>query len=269
MPTMAGKKTKAKKSATRKTRTAGKTAPRKRVTRKAPRAKASQAKAPRAKAASGKPPRAKAAGAKSAGGDDSARIDAYIAKSADFAKPILRKIRKLFHQACPQLEEQIKWGCPHFDYKGMLGGMAAFKNHVSFGFWKSKLMSDPKKLFTTGPKASMCVIKAGSPAELPPDRVLIQYVKEAASLNDKDIKAPRTPARTRKPLQTPADLTAALKKNAKARATFTAFSPSRKGEYIQWITEAKRDETRRKRLATAIQWMAAGKPRNWKYMPKK
>lgn len=253
MPAMAGKKTNTKKTASSKP-----------VTKKA-----SQAKAPRAKAASGKDARAKSTGAKAARGDDAARIDAYIAKSAEFAKPILRKIRKLFHQGCPQLEEQIKWGCPHFDYKGMLGGMAAFKNHVSFGFWKSKLMSDPKKLFTTGPKASMCVIKAGSPAELPPDRVLIQYVKEAASLNDRDIKAPRTPAKTRKPLQTPADLTAALKKNAKARATFAAFSPSRKGEYIQWITESKRDETRRKRLATAIEWMADGKPRNWKYMLKK
>lgn len=243
MPAMAGKKTK-KKTAARKTRTAGKTASRKRVTKKAPRAKA-------------------------AGGDDSARIDAYIAKSADFAKPILRKIRKLFHQGCPQLEEQIKWGCPHFDYKGMLGGMAAFKNHVSFGFWKSRLMSDPKKLFATGPKASMCVIKAGAPADLPPDRVFIQYVKEAAALNDADVKAPRTPAKTRKQPRTPADLTAALKKNAKARATFAAFSPGHKREYVTWLTEAKRDETRRKRLATAIEWMADGKPRNWKYMPKK
>ncbi len=216
-----------------------------------------------------KPARAKSTGDKAAGGNDSARVDAYIAKSADFAQPILRKIRKLFHQGCPRIEERIKWGCPHFDYKGMLGGMAAFKKHVSFGFWKSRLMSDPKKLFTTGPKASMCVIKAGSPADLPPDRVFIQYVKEAAALNDGDVKAPRTPAKTRKPLRTPADLTAALKKNAKAHATFAAFSPSRKGEYIQWITEAKRDETRRKRLATAIQWMAAGKPRNWKYMAKK
>lgn len=216
-----------------------------------------------------KRPRASASRAKAAASDDSARVDVYIAKSADFAQPILRKIRKLFHKGCPKLEERIKWGCPHFDYKGMLGGMAAFKNHVSFGFWKSRLMSDPHKLFVTGPKASMCVIKVSAPADLPPDRVLVQYVKEAVALNDSGVKTPRSAAKAKKPPQAPADLTAALKRNAKARAAFAAFSPSQKREYITWLTEAKRDETRRKRLATAVEWMAQGKTRNWKYMPKK
>ena len=203
------------------------------------------------------------------GGEESARVDAYIAESADFARPILQRIRKLFHEGCPEIEEQIKWGCPHFDYKGMVGGMAAFKEHVSFGFWKSRLMSDPHQLFVTGPKASMCVIKAGSPADLPPDRVFVQYVEEAVALNDADVKAPRPAAKAKPPPQAPDDLTTALNKNAQARATFDAFSPSQKREYIAWIAEARRDDTRRKRLATAVEWIAQGKRRNWKYMPKK
>ena len=147
--------------------------------------------------------------------------------------------------------------------------MAAFKQHVSFGFWKSRLMSDPHKLFATGPKASMCVIKAGSPADLPPDRVFVQYVEEAVALNDAEVKAPRPPAKAKPPPRAPDDLISALNKNAQARATFDAFSPSQKREYIAWIAEARREETRRKRLATAVEWIAQGKRRNWKYMPKK
>jgi uncharacterized protein YdeI (YjbR/CyaY-like superfamily) len=63
----------------------------------------------------------------------------------------------------------------------------------------------------------------------------------------------------------PQDLKSALARNAKARAAFEGFSPSHRREYVEWIEDAKRDDTRRKRLATAIEWMGEGKPRNWKY----
>ncbi len=200
----------------------------------------------------------------------SPQVDAYIARSAEFARPILERIRKVFHKGCPELEETIKWGVPHFDYKGIMGGMAAFKQHVSFGFWKGELMSDPQGLFKADPKQSMCAVKASKPADLPPEKVLVAYVKQAAKLNDEGKKVSRMTGKgTRKDakdIKPPADLLAALKKNKKALAAFEGFNYSNRKDYVEWITEAKQEATRQKRLATAIEWMAAGKPRNWKYM---
>jgi uncharacterized protein YdeI (YjbR/CyaY-like superfamily) len=189
------------------------------------------------------------------------RIDAYIAKSAPFARPILKHLRGLVHKACPGVEETVKWSAPHFDYRGgPLAGMAAFKAHCAFGFWKGSLIlpgsSDAMGQF--GRIASL--------SDLPPDKVMIGYVRKAARLNEEGVKVPRPVKHPKKDIPMPPDLAAALKKNSKARATFDGFSPSHKREYLEWITEAKGAETRAKRLKTAIEWMAEGKPRNWKYM---
>jgi uncharacterized protein YdeI (YjbR/CyaY-like superfamily) len=188
------------------------------------------------------------------------RVDAYIAKSPDFAKPILRHVREIVHKGCPDVEETIKWGMPHFDYKGMLCGMSAFKKHCALGFWKHRLVV-PAKKGAMGHFGRIISLK-----DLPPDRVLVGYVREAARSNEAGMKVPRKRREPKRALATPADLAAALKKNAKARAAFEEFSPSHRREYIEWITEAKTEETRRKRLGTAVEWMAEGKPRNWKYM---
>ena len=185
-----------------------------------------------------------------------------------YAKPILTKLRRLFRKGCPAIEEKIKWGVPHFDYKGMLGGIAAFKNHVTFGFWKADQIQDTHGLFDRGPKASMCTVKITSLDDMPADKVMLSYIQQAVALNDagtKKTKAKKTPKKT---LPVPADLEALLAKNKKAAATFANFPPSHKREYIEWITEAKRDETRQKRLATTLEWLREGKPRNWKYMRK-
>ena len=196
------------------------------------------------------------------------RIDAYIAKSAAFAKPILKHLRKVVHAGCPGVFETIKWSMPHFDYKGVMCGMAAFKEHCAFGFWKADLILDRGE---NGEKSGMgsfgCI---RSLADLPNEKTLIAYVAKAAALNEAGIKAPgRTQPKKRKPLATPDDLAAALKKNAKARKTFEDFAPSHRREYIEWITEAKRDETRKERLAKTMKWLAEGKARNWKYVPGK
>lgn len=191
------------------------------------------------------------------------RIDAYIAKSADFAKPILAHLRKLVHKACPEVTETIKWGMPFFEYKGPLCNMAAFKAHCAFGFWKAALMEDPKGLLKDDAMGSMG--KITSVKDLPSDAVLLGFLKAAKQLNDNNIK-PAT--RTRKPVKeiaTPDYIVAALKKNKKALATFDAFSPSHRKEYITWITEAKTEATREKRIATMLEWLAEGKQRNWKY----
>jgi uncharacterized protein YdeI (YjbR/CyaY-like superfamily) len=187
------------------------------------------------------------------------RHDAYIAKAADFAKPILKHLREVVHKGCPDVEETVKWSMPHFDYKGPLAGMAAFKAHCAFGFWKGSLI-------VPGSKEAMgqfgCITKL---SDLPKDSVLIGYVKKAARLNEEGVKVARPLKHEKKDIPMPADLAAALKRNAKARATFDGFRPSHKREYLEWITEAKTDETRRKRLDTAVEWMSEGKARHWKY----
>jgi uncharacterized protein YdeI (YjbR/CyaY-like superfamily) len=189
------------------------------------------------------------------------RVDAYIAKSADFAKPILLHLRKLVHTACPEVEETIKWSFPHFDYKGMMCSMASFKGHCAFGFWKSSLVLDGD----ADRNAMGHFGRITSLDDLPPDKTLVAYVKKAAALNAGGVKIEKKRAAPRKPPKVPADLAAALRTNAAARKTFDAFSPSHRREYIEWITEAKTDTTRAKRLQTTLGWLAEGKARNWKY----
>ena len=210
--------------------------------------------------------------------DASRQIDEYIENAPEYARPILEKIRKAFHQGCPQVEEAIKWGVPYFLHNGMLGGMAAFKKHVGFGFWKTQELDDPENLFEsgTGAKQSMCTVRVHSLKELPTQKVLVDYVRRAARLNQaaessnstessKSKKATRKKAARKISVQTPADLNALLKKNRKASATYDRLAPSHKRDYVEWITSAKREATRQKRLETAIEWLAEGKRRNWKY----
>ncbi len=194
----------------------------------------------------------------------SPQVDVYIAKSPAFAQPILNHLRELFHRASPLIQEEIKWGCPHFVHKGIVGGVAAFKQHVGLGFWKSKLMKDPAGLFSNDPKASMCSAKIRSLDELPGDKVFLSYVREAVALNEDGVKLPMQ-KKARPTLPTPAYLRTALKSNPAAAATFAKLAPSHRRDYIEWLIEAKTDATRQKRLATTLEWLAAGKRRNWKY----
>ncbi len=192
------------------------------------------------------------------------RIDDYIAKSPAFAKPILTHIRDTIHQACPEVTETIKWGMPAFDYKGPMCGMAAFKQHATFGFWKGSLVFDRADRYATQPNGMSAFGKMTSVSDLPPQRILAAYIKKAAALNDEGIKVERTRT-ARKPLPIPRALAAALAKNKRAKVAFDAFPPSHRREYNEWIGEAKTDATRDKRVVQAIQWIADGKSRNWKY----
>jgi uncharacterized protein YdeI (YjbR/CyaY-like superfamily) len=189
------------------------------------------------------------------------RVDAYIAKSADFAKPILTHLRKLVHTAVPDIEEDMKWSFPHFMHHGMVCSMASFKSHCAFGFWKASLV-----LGDNGEAGAMGHFgRITSLADLPPDKKIIGYVKKAARLNEEGVKVPKKPAAPRVALKVPGYFTAALGKHKQARATFENLSYSQKKEYVEWVTEAKTDATRQKRLETAVAWIAEGKSRNWKY----
>ena len=192
------------------------------------------------------------------------RIDGYIEAANPFARPILKKLRKWVHQYCPDCEETWKWSSPHFSYKGrMYCVMAAFKEHCSFGFWHPMMRRNDNSLEGMGSFG-----KLRSVADLPPESDFAKMAREAMKLTDEGVKAPPKPKKEREPVVVPADLKAALAKNRKAQATFDDFTYSHRKEYVEWITEAKREETRLARVKQAVEWMAEGKARHWKYMAK-
>jgi uncharacterized protein YdeI (YjbR/CyaY-like superfamily) len=197
------------------------------------------------------------------------RIDAYIAKSADFAKPILEHLRQTVHGACPRVTETMKWSFPHFEYKGsILCSMAAFKQHCAFGFWLGALMTDPDRLLeSVGTKTSMGHLgKITSLKDIPSKKILSKYIKEAMALIDNgQTKIARQKPLKSTPVKVPLYFEARLKKNSDAKVVFEQLSNSHKKEYVDWIADAKTDVTREKRITTAVEWLSEGKIRNWKY----
>ena len=190
------------------------------------------------------------------------RVDAYIAKSADFAKPILTHLREVVHSACPEVVETMKWSSPFFDYHGAMCNMAAFKEHVGFGFWKGALVigrtsgeSEP----SAGQFGRITSVK-----DLPSKKELTALIKKAMKLNEEGVTVVKT-KKAKPELPVPPELAAALAKNKKASTAFDAFPPGHRREYNEWVGEAKRDETRVARAKQAVEWIAEGKSRNWKY----
>jgi uncharacterized protein YdeI (YjbR/CyaY-like superfamily) len=191
------------------------------------------------------------------------RIDTYIAKSADFARPILEHLRAMVHAACPKTVESLKWSMPFFSYNGApMCMMAAFKQHCGFGFWLSKQV-----VGSTAEDGMGQFGKLTSLQDLPTKKELTAYIRKAMALNDAGVKPARTKVVAKAPPTLPADLAALLaqKRHAAASKTYAGFSPSAQREYVDWIAEAKTDATRQKRLATTLEWLAEGKRRNWKY----
>lgn len=194
------------------------------------------------------------------------RIDVYIDQAADFAQPILKRIRALVHEACPEILETMKWSFPHFDYKGTVCSMAAFKNHCAFGFWKSSLIPDPHHLLSEDKAQAMGQLgRITSIADLPDKNIFLTYIQNAVILNKEGIKVDKKPAAPKTALTIPDYFSESLAKVPAAQQHFENFSYSQKKEYLEWITEAKSEDTRQKRLDTALQWISEGKSRNWKY----
>jgi uncharacterized protein YdeI (YjbR/CyaY-like superfamily) len=190
------------------------------------------------------------------------RIDTYIGKAAPFAQPILQHLRDVVHATCPEVEEGVKWSMPFFSYKGApMCSMAAFKQHCAFGFWLHK------EVFGDNAEEGMGQFgKLTSLNDLPPKKTLTALIRKAMALNEAGVKVKRPKASKPAPA-TPDDLAAllALKKHSAARKTYESFPPGAQREYVEWITEAKTDATRQKRIATTLEWLAEGKRRNWKY----
>jgi len=194
-------------------------------------------------------------------------VDAYIAKSKPFAKPVLEHIREIVHAASDEITEIMKWSFPHFEYKGNICSMASFKEHCAFTFWKGSIMKDEDHIINPMGKTAMGSLgRITSVKDLPSKKIMVKYLKEAIQLNEQGITVPKKPATTiKKPLEIPEDFANILAKNKKAKTVFDQFPPSHKKEYIEWIVEAKREETRKKRIDQAIEMLTEGKSRLWKY----
>ena len=199
------------------------------------------------------------------------KVDAYCAKAQPFAQPILGHLRALVHKACPEVEETIKWSRPFFQYRGaILCNMSAFKEHCSFGFWGEEIGAVLREAAVLKEGGMGSLGRITSVADLPSDKQMLGWIRQAAAFVDSGqytspIAARHKVVKQKPSLDTPAEFKAALQRNKKAAAVFAAFSPSCKREYVEWIAEAKRQETRDKRIATALDWIAEGKQRNWKY----
>jgi uncharacterized protein YdeI (YjbR/CyaY-like superfamily) len=199
------------------------------------------------------------------------RIDVYIKKAPDFAQPVLVHLRNLVHQACPEVSETIKWGMPFFDYKGPMLNFAAFKAHCVAGFWKAKLLKDEKNYLgerkNQGGEAMGHLGRMTSLKDLPPDKALLNFIKQHMKLNEAGVKVEKKAA-VKKDLLMPKEFSSALSKNKKAQSHFENFSTSQKREYADWIAAAKTAATKQKRLKDAVEWISEGKIRNWKYLKK-
>jgi uncharacterized protein YdeI (YjbR/CyaY-like superfamily) len=198
------------------------------------------------------------------------QFDEYFAKSADFAKPILEYLRQLIHDTCPEVEEVIKWGYPHFDYKDdIICILAAYKNHCSFSLYKAELMNDPKLIESVKAGKKMGYTdKVKSLSDLPSKEILVAYIKEAMLLNENGIKKIKPISEKPKVLETPDYFNEKLATNPLAKEIFESKSPSFRKDYIVWITDAKTEATRQSRMQEALQWIAEGKGRFWKYEKK-
>ncbi len=203
-------------------------------------------------------------------GELSTVVDHYIGKSSAFAQPILWHLRELVHKAVPGVDETMKWSRPFFMYRGIiLGNISAFKEHCSFGLWGADIAAQLRADGINSAEGMGTFGKIRTLKDLPSDKQMLKYIKQAVSLLDDGTRTKsieRKPQRVAKAeLVTPPELVAALKKNKAAEKVFAAFAPSHRKEYIEWITEAKRDETRAKRVTQTVDWLAEGKRRNWKY----
>ena len=195
------------------------------------------------------------------------KIDVYIEQSPLFAQKIMKKLRRLVHKAVPETTETIKWGVPSFEYKGMVCGMSAFKQHVHFSFWKVKILEKDNTLNKTIGKDCILNLKRITKiTELPDDKVILLLVKTAAVLNAEGTKRPvKSSQQIQRELDIPDYLLNAIRANKKAFKTFDSLSPGYKREYVEWVDSAKQETTRQKRLTTTVAWLAEGKTRNWKY----
>lgn len=190
------------------------------------------------------------------------RVDAYVEQAEPFARPILTELRERVHRACPEVAETMKWGFPHYEHRGLLCSMAAFKRHCALGFWKGALLvgDAPAAREGMGHLGRIEILD-----DLPPEQEMAALLRRAVELNEQGVKAPRTRTGSRPDVPVPEPLLEALAAHGGPLERWEAFAPSHRREYAEWIADAKTEATRARRVATAVEWIAEGKSRNWKY----
>jgi uncharacterized protein YdeI (YjbR/CyaY-like superfamily) len=200
------------------------------------------------------------------------KVDEYFVKAAPFAQPVLAHLRGLIHKACPDVVEEMKWSRPFFLHGGViLCNLSAFKQHCSFGFWGAEIGKVLRADGVVQDGGMGSLGKITSVKDLPADKHMLGYLRQAVALiesgqgENRMVAARRVVKAPKAVVEMPSELTAALKKNKAAGKAFEALSPSCKREYVEWIADAKREETRARRIAQAVDWIAEGKQRNWKY----
>lgn len=200
------------------------------------------------------------------------KVDKYIESAQSFAQPIMTHLRELVHAGCPDVEESIKWGMPFFEFRGaIVCCMAAFKKHCRFGFWGKEIRVVLREAKVPGMNNSGWFDRITRANDLPADKLIVDFVRQAAMLIESGNYTSPMAARYKRAkakkitVKMTREFAAALKKSKNATTAFAAFSPGGKREYVEWIANAKRPETRDKRIATAIEWISAGKQRHWKY----
>jgi hypothetical protein len=199
----------------------------------------------------------------------SAKVDSYIAKAPAFAQPILSHIRALVHKAAPEIEETVKWNRPFFLHRGkLLCNMAAFTKHCGFGFWGPEMAVVVREDGFDPSESSGSFGRLASLKDLPPDKKLLGYLRQAVVFAESSAGRPKPAAKVRVPkpeVQPPEEFLAAIKKKKGAADAFAKLAPSCRREYLNWILEAKRPETRERRIETSVEWISEGKSLNWKY----
>ena len=189
----------------------------------------------------------------------SENVTTYIENAASFAQPILSKIREIVHQACPEIEENLKWSFPHFNYRGkIICSMAAFKQHCAFTFWLAAQLKDQDKILQRGEsqKSMGHLGKLQSPDQIPDQNILINYIHEAINLSQAESRVVRK-LTDRTEIKIPVELEAALKKNKEVYRKFDQLPYSHRREYVNYITEAKKADTRERRITKTIEKLLA------------
>lgn len=186
------------------------------------------------------------------------QIDEYIAGKEAWARPFLTKLRQLVLTANPKMEQEWKWKAPAFTHHGIVCLLWGFKAHVSLTFSDGNLLDDPNQVFDDcgGNEHNRALkLRAGDTI---PEKQIVAWVKSACEINEKGLKPKAKQAAPKaKAVTVSADFDKALKKNKAVKEFFDSLSPSCKRAYTEWVDEAKREETKLKRIAKGIEALKA------------
>jgi hypothetical protein len=191
------------------------------------------------------------------------RINLYIAELPDWQRKHLVRVRQLIHSTEERIEEAWRGNAPHFDHQGSLIGMHAFKSCVSIWFHKGASLKDGHGLFKLTEKDAEREVRKYKihEGESINEKAFLDLLKQALKVNAAQAGGAETKP-TSRALVVPSDMEQVLRKDEQAWAQWEGLAASHKREYVEWITDAKQDETRKRRLAKALEMIRDGQAKN-------